>query len=337
MYISEIRMFAFAQTPGDWAPCQGQELYIHQHQALFSLIGNAYGGDGRNTFRLPDLRGRVVIGAGKGDKYPAFAAGGSNSHQLSIEELPRHTHQAVASSNASTVDTPQDHHWPSDAGYVSKNNALMSPLAVSESGGNQSHENMSPYLSINYCIALRGEHVTKQLPIFEDYLGAIRLFCYSQEENTKWLRCDGRLLPVGPFPGLFSLIGTTYGGDGISTFALPDLSGRAMVAYGGPAGLTAYELGQKAGEESVQLTTEQMPAHKHVPMAQLTANSQRPDGQVWGSEAGRRPPVDSYAAKPGEPALMNSAALSDAGGDKPHNNMMAYQTFIFMICANDQI
>ncbi len=160
-YVAEIRLFAGAFAPNGWALCNGQLLPIAQWQALFSLIGTTYGGNGQNNFALPDLRGRVAIHFGQGPGLSnRFLGGnsGSASHIVSVAEMPIHTHIARGSAAIGGSTSP--------AGMVPARNAAQIPQygtavdtpmpPVSLVGGSQPHENRQPFLALNYIIALQG-------------------------------------------------------------------------------------------------------------------------------------------------------------------------------------
>jgi microcystin-dependent protein len=156
-YISEIRLFTFNFAPKGWAMCNGQLLPINQNQALFSLLGTTYGGDGRVNFALPNLQGRVPMHQGRG-----FALGqvaGETTHTLLAAEMPTHTHVVAGSPNASTVASPTGNYLATSPGNVygppPANTSLM-PATLTDAGGGQPHDNMSPYLVLNFCIALQG-------------------------------------------------------------------------------------------------------------------------------------------------------------------------------------
>ena len=161
--VGQICMFAGLFAPSGWAFCDGSLLPINQNQALFSLLGTTYGGDGRTTFALPDLRGRVPIGFGQGtglSSYVIGQSGGEEAHQLSVNEMPSHNHSAAADNGGGTSATPVGN-FPAinNEGiqhYGSNNNATMNAAAIGNSGGGQSHNNMQPYLAINFIIALQG-------------------------------------------------------------------------------------------------------------------------------------------------------------------------------------
>lgn len=156
-FLSEIRMMSFAFAPVGWALCNGQLLPINQNQALFSLLGTTFGGDGRVNFALPDLRGRVPIHVGSG--HTLGERGGAQSHTLNISELPTHTHVANATTNTGNIPVPTNNilaDSPSQLYAPAGNLTALSPGTVANVGGSQAHLNMQPFLTINFCIALQG-------------------------------------------------------------------------------------------------------------------------------------------------------------------------------------
>ncbi len=157
-FLSEIRLMSFVFAPKGWALCNGQLLPINQNQALFSLLGTTFGGNGQTTFALPDLRGRTPIHVGAG--HTLGERGGEQTHTLSIAEVPTHTHTLSASSNNATIDTPANSVLIGQASidmYRSPTNLqAMEPGSVSNTGGNQAHLNMQPFLALSFCIALQG-------------------------------------------------------------------------------------------------------------------------------------------------------------------------------------
>jgi microcystin-dependent protein len=155
-FIGEIKIFPFSFAPKGWATCNGQLLPINQNQALFSLLGTTYGGDGRVNFALPDLRGRVPFHMGGGLTIGERA--GESAHTLNLSELPAHTHVPAGSSTDANAVSPAGNLWAgiSAGGYLPNVNTSMNPASVLPVGGSQPHENMSPYLTLNFCIALVG-------------------------------------------------------------------------------------------------------------------------------------------------------------------------------------
>ena len=156
-YLSEIRIFSFNFPPQGWAFCNGQLLPINQNQALFSLLGTTYGGDGQVNFALPDLRGRAPIH--HGSSFNLGQRGGEEAHTITMSEMAAHTHQTRASANNATVAPPTNNFWASNTGftpYGATGNVAMSPTCISNVGGSQPHDNKSPLLVLNFCIALQG-------------------------------------------------------------------------------------------------------------------------------------------------------------------------------------
>jgi microcystin-dependent protein len=151
---------SFVFAPKGWALCNGQLLPINQNQALFSLLGTTFGGDGRVNFALPDLRGRVPIHVGSGHTLGDRA--GEQAHTISIAELPQHTHVANATTNVSTTNNPTSSLMLAQSTaanlYASGASSLqaMAPAAIANVGGSQAHLNMQPFLTLSFCIALQG-------------------------------------------------------------------------------------------------------------------------------------------------------------------------------------
>jgi microcystin-dependent protein len=157
-FLSEIRLFSFNFAPKGWALCNGQLLPINQNQALFSLLGTTYGGNGQTTFGLPDLQGRVPTHMGDG--LTLGERGGEQAHTLSIQEVPTHTHSASASKTNGDTAFAANHLLASALNVYTGQNpgnlTALSPTTISTVGGSQAHENMQPFLTINFSIALQG-------------------------------------------------------------------------------------------------------------------------------------------------------------------------------------
>jgi microcystin-dependent protein len=157
-FLSEIRLFSFNFAPRGWAQCNGQFLPINQNQALFSLLGTTYGGNGQTTFALPNLQGRAPVHFGDG--LQLGQNGGAYSHTLNISEMPQHTHLVQANSAPGTTVAPGNTvvlaQRQAEIYRQPSNLVAMSPTSVTNVGGSQAHENMQPFLTINFCIALQG-------------------------------------------------------------------------------------------------------------------------------------------------------------------------------------
>ena len=162
-YIGQIMPFAGTFAPSGWALCDGSLLPISQYSALFSLVGTYYGGDGQTTFALPDLRSRVPIHQGQGPGLSSCVIGengGGETVTLLTTQLPVHTHPAMGNSAAGTSADPTGGVWASGptSTYIAGASAdtNMNPTSISGSGGGQPHDNMLPFLTLNFCIALEG-------------------------------------------------------------------------------------------------------------------------------------------------------------------------------------
>jgi microcystin-dependent protein len=164
-FVAEIRIFPFNFAPTGWAFCSGQLMPISQNTALFSLLGTMYGGDGKSTFALPNLQGSAPTNQGQGSglsQYFVGQSGGEETVTLLQTEMPIHAHQASGASGSGPT-SPANNTWGAGAGrtppptYVDGSpNVTMSPITVAIAGGDLPHNNMQPYLTLNFCIALQG-------------------------------------------------------------------------------------------------------------------------------------------------------------------------------------
>ncbi|WP_205516957.1 tail fiber protein [Paenibacillus sp. SYP-B3998] len=165
-FVGEIRLFGLNFEPKGWAFCNGQLLPISQNSALFSLLGATYGGDGKSTFALPDLQGMVPMHAGQGpglSEYALGKIGGSESVTLLADHIPTHSHALQYGTSGGTQESPVGQILKDTGGrrgglaYTSLTNMVpMGGNAIMQAGGGQPHNNMQPYLTLNFCIALEG-------------------------------------------------------------------------------------------------------------------------------------------------------------------------------------
>lgn len=164
----------------------------------------------------------------------------------------------------------------------------------------------------------------------DPFVAEIRIFPFNFAPSG-WAWCDGQLISISQNTALFSLLGTTYGGDGKTTFALPDLQGRAPMHPGQGPGLSLHDLGESAGQEAVTLLQSEIPAHSHSINASTNAadeeGTKQPAGNMPGAQQGSNQMYATLAA----PVPFNASALAPAGGSTPHNNMQPYLTFYFCI------
>ncbi|MGI4873117.1 MAG: phage tail protein [Janthinobacterium lividum] len=174
-FLGEIRLMSFEFAPKGWAYCQGQLLAVQQNQALFSLLGTTFGGNGQTTFALPDLRGRAIVGQGQltgGSTYVPGQARGTESVALTQDQIPAHTHtfSGTVQAGADALDNPPAGAYPGDSGdpqYASGtangalNQATLAGGTLAPVGG-QPHENRMPTLVLNYAIAIQGYFPSRQ-------------------------------------------------------------------------------------------------------------------------------------------------------------------------------
>ena len=162
-FLAEVRIVGFNFAPRGWAFCDGQILPINQNQSLYSLLGTTYGGDGRTSFALPDIRGRtpIHVGASNGTDHREGQKSGEETHTLAANEMPQHTHAAKASNTQANQTAVSGNLLANSLSelYVDASAANLVNMrsgTVANVGGGQAHDNMQPYLALNYCIALQG-------------------------------------------------------------------------------------------------------------------------------------------------------------------------------------
>ena len=156
-FLGELRIFSFGFAPRGWATCNGQLMPINQNQALFSVLGTTFGGNGTTTFALPNLQGRVPMHTSSA--YPLGDAGGEDAHHLTTAEIPGHTHQVNASAARATTHNVVGNIWAAtltNQYATGTATATLNPGAIANSGSSRAHENRPPMLGLNICIAIVG-------------------------------------------------------------------------------------------------------------------------------------------------------------------------------------
>lgn len=321
-YVGEVRMFAGSYVPAGWVSCDGQELSIATYSTLYSVIGTTYGGNGSSTFAVPDLRARTPLGSGDGPNLTPRTMGergGQEAVTLTPSQMPPHRHDLRASGAEAALTGPEGHTWgvsPDGAPYAPPTgSATLASTALGPAGHGEAHENRSPVMGLGFGVCHDGEY-----PGTDDgdtTIGEIRLWAGPTPPDN-WLVCDGTVLDIYGYEALFSLLGTTYGGDGMRNFRLPDLRGRVPVHVG--AGRVA---GQTGGAEQVTLTAAQIPPHSHGAYGtSAAATTASPVGATWA--VADRP---HYAS-----TVQVAAAPTDVtGGGQAHPNMPPYLALSFII------
>jgi microcystin-dependent protein len=327
-FLSELRCVSFSSAASGWLMCNGQLLAINEHKTLYSLLGTTYGGDGRVTFGLPNLQGRAPMHMS--EVHTLGEVGGEYTHTLSVAELPKHVHalQGIAATSGKT--TAAGHMLANTSGglaiYGPPNSlAPMFPGDVSNNGGNRAHANQSPFLVMTWIIASVGRYPGGNLQTA--YVGEIRVFPFGSAPPG-WNSCNGQILRISENMTLFLLLGTTYGGDGVNNFALPNLQGAIPIGQAPGRRDGKYSLGESAGSDTVALTGSEMPSHTHMLMAD---QAHHPDNTAP-TNAAVSQPAAIYSSAGAPIAQFSGSAIAPAGDGQPHNNLMPYVALNFCIC-----
>lgn len=336
VYLGEIRTFAYGQVPEGWVRCDGQLLSRMARPQLFGLIGNTYGGSG-DMFAVPNLTGRIPLHRGAG--LTLGQPGGEETHVLALDELPRHGHEARAAAVPGDDPSPVGRTWGVQSAGLAYTDAApdiaLSAAAVATAGGGDPHDNMPPFLALQFCMALQGEDPTVEFPNTEPFAGEIRLFPYDLAP-VGWAFCDGGLVDKNVNSGLFTMLKFAYGGDGQKMFALPDLRGRAPLHPGQGPGLTARALGDAGGAASVTLTEAQLPGHSHeVRVRSASGSDATAAGKVFATAPARALSA-GYSSQP--PAVpLSPLAVATTGEGAAHNNLPPYLPICFCIALHGEV
>src|SRR5690554_3611771 len=362
--VGEIRLFAFAWAPVGWARCDGTLLSVEQYPLLYAALGSQYGGDGTHTFALPDLRGHTPVHNGMGPEgfsVEPGEAGGQYHVVLTAEQIPPHTHPVhgyqshphravdgnvsagawqIPTSGAGqgtfqmgVADAAAHTETGTAADIAAPQRLLWAQDTVSSAGEGAAHSNMQPSLVINACVAIE---TSPQQTQSQHYQGEIRLFATDALPDG-WLPCDGRQLSVETHETLYSLLGNWFGGDGVHEFALPDLRGRIPVHAGkGSANMPPLRVGTPLGAETVALTIDQMPVHRHqlldpsgAPTSSSVAGS--PGVGLPGNEGGLAPVSQVAEGEASQVSALHAETLGQSGLSEAHDNMMRSITWQYAI------
>jgi microcystin-dependent protein len=323
-FVGEIRMFAGNFAPAGWEFCNGQLLSISENETLFNLIGLTYGGDGYSTFALPDLRSRVPLhqGTESGNVYQLGEMSGVEEITLTSNQIPAHAHAASVSSRYGSTNHPEGavvarstlNQFTDAAG--TKATMMGNASTVGPSGGSQPHTNLQPYLTVNYIISLHGvfpDPNTSPVGGPEPYLAEIRWVVFGFAPRDYAL-CNGQLLPINQNQALFALLGTTYGGNGQTNFALPDLRGRVAIHQG-----NGHTLGERGGQQAHTLSLNELPAHSHS----ITASGNPSDEKTAQNHIFGVTSTSSYAFVPDSATELVTTTV---GGSQAHLNMQPFLT-----------
>ena len=345
VYLGEIRAFAFPYEIIGWRMCNGQMLSIEKASLLYGLIGTTFGGNGLSEFALPDIRGRMLLGQGQNPdtSFPNYAIGymrGSEATVLGAANLPAHTHALQCSSQAGTLNQDGKVCSPVTAilaviqggslAYITteqagNTNKPMDTDSISSSGGRDTFNNMSPFITLNYMISTQGAYPSDKegSEQVESYLGEVRMFAFGLNP-VGWLMCDGARLQVSEYQTLFSLIGTIFGGDGKKTFNLPDLRGIVPMHPG-----SKQNPGQTGGRITNTLGASQMPSHNHV------LNSDGDMGSLGAPQTNFWAAINTgYYIDKQPDSTMDPSVVIPAGSQSPapFSNMPPYMAANFCIC-----
>ena len=278
--LGEIRMFAGTKIPNSFTLCDGKILSVQQNQALFNLIGTTYGGNGSTTFGVPDMRGRLPVGYSA--TWPmGFPRGAEQATVNNVAQLPKHNHRLRGTELDADLDSPAAAS-PAVAPFKYYSMSFSSPQVMNANAitdtfehNPAAHENMSPFLAINFAIATSGavgrEHSDSE-SVGTDiaFVGEVRFHAASIIPRG-WLLCNGASENVEKLGLLFKQIGHTYGGEE-DDFNLPNLVLRAPIGVGHGPGLSVRVLGEAGGVPAVQLNETQVPAHNHQLNISTSAN-----------------------------------------------------------------
>ncbi|MGO4497994.1 phage tail protein [Paenibacillus sp. 2RAB27] len=312
-YIGEIRMFGGNFAPYGWMFCSGQLLPISQNEILYSLIGTKYGGNGVSTFALPNLQSRVPMHSGNGITFAE--QGGVEEVTLTVNQIPAHSHAFGVSSKFGSTNTPEGTVLARSTlnQFTDSVGATASTAILGSAGGSQPHTNMQPYLAVNYIICTEGMFPSSGGGMSDEpYIGEIRWVAFNFAPGG-WQLCNGQTLALAQNQALFALVGTTYGGNGTTTFALTNLQSRIPLHMG-----AGHTIGESGGEQMHTLDSSEMPSHMHLLNASVNAaDSKTLENHTFGMTT-----TSSYGYV--SDRVSNSAMVTSIGGGQPHENRQPF-------------
>lgn len=357
--IGTIKMMPYSKELKYWLPCDGRKVLISSYTELFSIIGTKFGGDGQTHFTLPNFSEKAAGMAGDGNGARGISTrkvgevDGVSEVSLGIYNLPEHNHFVNATIDTATDEAPSEQvtfAMPMIKDPVSQVDVLnfayslkpptlkLPKDTVSSTGDSLPHNNMQPYTAMQFMICFHGIYPSKDYvprpDKREEYLGSIKYFA-GNFEPYGWKFCMGQLMQIRRDAALFRLIGTTYGGDGNVTFALPNLQGQVAVGAG-EAEFLKLELGAKGGEEKVSLRTNHLPVHNHkFRSTDVDAEQFMPTDKTYVASsnvpAGRDTNKGKTFAKAGKTPMAQDM-IDYSGNGIPHDNMMPTLFLYAMIC-----
>ena len=307
--------------------CEGQLLPISENETLFQLIGTTYGGDGESTFALPDLRGRIPDPPGQRLHPGRDGRRGGDHPDRAADPGPQPPLPGIAEPGAPSPRRRATCPRQRAAATLYRTGRRRRPTstwrrnAIAAVGGSQPHTNFQPYLCVElHHLAVRdlpdphlggrhGRSIRRRDPDLPVQLRAQRA---GRGATASSCRCQQNT-------ALFSLLGTTYGGNGKSNFALPDLQGRAPMHPGQGPGLSLHDLGETGGSETVTLLESEIPAHSHAASGRDAAD--RGHRRCRRHRSLATAAASTSTRRPAAAGRWPPAALAPAGGDQPHNNL----------------
>ncbi len=337
-FTGEIRLFAGTTLPTSWVACDGASYSAADFLTLFTAIGTYYGGGNETPqmFNVPDFRGRVPIGPGfdaSGNSYQLANTGGAETVQLLAQHLPSHSHAFNCSTVAGSSPTSTGNLLAQTPAAVlmyraSSPTALMNPASIALSTG-AAHNNLQPYLALNYAIA-------SEPGADGPFLGEVRIFPYNVIP-AGWLSCTGQIMIVETNSALYAVLGNTFGGVASKTFGLPNLQACCAIGVGQGNGLNnTYQLGSTGGSATVLLMAAQNAIHGHA-MRCVNAFSGIGSSNIPGStmSLAKNNGGTSFTAGTTATAALDPSAIALTSATVPHNNVMPSLAFNFCICTSN--